>query len=695
MTTPAPVPEVGIPTITLVEGTCFAISTTAGEMAAGQAHGLFYRDTRFLSGLTVRLDGELPEPLSAQPRAPYECTFLSRHSERHSLLLSRHRMVGDGMREDIVVRNLGKEDSAARLTLKLETDFADLFSVKDDAPRPLNDVVWSVDPDGTLVADARTHEQQRGVRVRCDGATVPAPGVLSIQVFVPAHSEWRATLQVQPVVDDTPIPPAFPHTAPLHETDPVTRLRAWRAGSPEIALPGDRLDVVLDRSVADLGALRIRWTDDQGESADVVAAGAPWFMTLFGRDSLLTAWMSLPIDPALALSTLNALARLQGVEVDPLNEEQPGRILHEVRHGSFPFSNDKSVYYGTNDATALFVMLVGELHRWGMPAERLAPLLPYVDRALDWIVRYGDRDGDGFLEYKRSTDRGLFNQGWKDSGDSMVFADGRLAEPPIALAEVQGYAYAAYVARAELARTFDDDTVAADWSKRAARLKERFHESFWVDDVGYFAMALDKDKRPVDALASNMGHCLWTGIVDESVAGRVTDHLMSPELFSGWGIRTLATSMEAYDPVSYHCGSVWPHDTALCAAGLARYGFADAAHKVAEGVYEAAIAFGGRLPELFCGFDRSEFDNPVPYPSACSPQAWAAATPIMLLRTLLGLDPDIPNGTVRLSPWLPEDFGRVEVSNLPLADCRVRLRAENGSAELSGLPDQIKVVGTS
>lgn len=693
MTTPAPVTDVGTPTITLVEGACFAISTMSGEMTAGEAHGLFYQDTRFLSRLRVRIDGDLPQPLTAQPRAPYECTFLSRHCERNRLLLSRHRMVGEGMREDIVLRNLGPEDSAARLTLEFDTDFADLFSVKDGSPRPLGDVSWSVEADETLVAEARSTDRQRGVRVHCEGATVPSPGVLAVQALIPAHGEWRTTLQVHPVADDAVVSPAFPRTEPLQETAPVARLRAWRRHSPEIDLPGDRLDVVLDRSVQDLGALRIRWAADHGGFSDVVAAGAPWFMTLFGRDSLLTAWMALPIDPDLALSTLNALARLQGATVDPLNEEQPGRILHEVRHGAFPFSPSSAVYYGTIDATALFCMLVGELHRWGMPAESLAPLLPHVDRALDWMVRDGDRDGDGFLEYKRATDRGLFNQGWKDSGDSMGFADGRMAEPPIALAEVQGYAYAAYVARAELARTFDDETVAAEWSKRAARLKESFHDSFWLHDLGYFAMALDRDKRPVDALASNMGHCLWTGIVDQSVAGQVAEHLMSPELFSGWGIRTLASSMAAYDPMSYHNGSVWPHDTALCAAGLAKYGFSGAAHQIAEGMYQAAIAFGGRLPELFSGFDRTEFESPVPYPSACSPQAWAAATPIMLLRTLLGLDPDIPNGKVRLAPRLPDDFGKVEVSNLPLAGSRVQLSAENGTAELAGLPDRITVVG--
>ncbi|HEY6740301.1 MAG TPA: amylo-alpha-1,6-glucosidase, partial [Actinopolymorphaceae bacterium] len=436
--------------------------------------------------------------------------------------------------------------------------------------------------------------------------------------------------------------------------------------------------------------------DGAGPSGDgndtVVAAGAPWFMTLFGRDSLLTAWMALPVDPSLALSTLRALADRQGATIDPLNEEEPGRILHEVRHGYFPLSPGSPVYYGTVDATPLFVMLVGELHRWGVPPEQLAPLMPYVDRALAWIDTYGDRDGDGFVEYQRRTDRGLLNQGWKDSNDPIRFRDGRTGEAPIALAEVQGYVYAAFLARGELARTFDDESVAAAWEARAADLRSRFHEAFWLPELGWFAMALDGEKRPVDSLTSNIGHCLWTGLIEPEYADSVVEHLMSPEMFTGWGIRTMSSAMAAFDPASYQNGSVWPHDTALCAAGLARYGFGAEARQVASGLFDAAVAFAGRLPELFCGFDRDEFPYPVGYPTACSPQAWAAATPVLLLRTLLGLDPDVPNRKIHVRPHLPERLGAVEVSNLPLAGRRVRLAAGRGGAELTDLPPGIAVV---
>lgn len=676
---------VSSPDVTLVEGSTFCISAADGAMSADRVDGLYYRDTRIVSSWRVVLDGHPPEPLAVQPGSPYEATFVGRRrGDGAPLLIERHRLVGDGMREDLVLRNLGSEDTACRLTIEVGTDFADTFSVKAGHPKPLGPVSWTAYGED-LLAQARAHDGQRGIRVRLEGGRSAGTGLLAVDVVIPAHGRWQSAVQVFPIVDEAEHAPAFRRGEPVQESRPATRFREWRYAAPQIEAD-QKLSAVLDRSVQDLGALRVRRGGPDDEATEVVAAGVPWFMTLFGRDSLLTAWMTLPIDQELALSTLTALAELQGRRVDPLNEEEPGRILHELRHGTtFPLSPGNAVYYGTADATPLFCMLVGELHRWGTPKERLAPLLPSVDRALDWILRYGDRDGDGFVEYKRATDRGLFNQGWKDSHDSVTFPDGRIAEPPIALAEVQAYVYGAFVARSELASAFGDDTAAKEWSERAARFKERFHEAFWLPDKGYLAMALDRDKRPVDVLASNMGHCLWTGLAEPDVAARVAERLMSPELFSGWGIRTLASTMTAYDPVSYHNGSVWPHDSAICAAGLARYGYTDEAARVADGILAAATSFGGRLPELFCGFDRSEFTLPVPYPTSCSPQAWAAAAPLLLLRSLLRLDPDVPAGTVRIAAGLPAGFGPIKLRNLRLGEHLVTINADDGRIDVSGL----------
>jgi glycogen debranching enzyme len=442
----------------------------------------------------------------------------------------------------------------------------------------------------------------------------------------------------------------------------------------------------------DLGALRI--VDPQDPGSVAVAAGAPWFMALFGRDSLLSSYLALPLEPELALGTVRALARHQGTKVDPRTEEQPGRILHETRLGrDFPLSHGGGgVYYGTVDATPLFVMVLGELRRWGIAEERVHELLPNLDRAVEWIDRYGDSDGDGFVEYRRMTESGLRNQGWKDSFDGVNFADGRLAEPPIALCEVQGYVYAAFVARAHFAREAGDADAAAYWASRATRLKAAFNEAFWLPDRGWYAVALDRDKRPVDALASNMGHCLWTGIVDVDKAPAVAARLMSPEMFSGWGVRTLATSMTAYNPMSYHNGSVWPHDNAIVAAGLMRYGFVAEARRVATAVLAAAERFGHSLPELYCGFARDEYDPPLPYPAACSPQAWAAATPVQLVRTLLRLDPCVPDGVVHFAPAWPEEYGPLAVRNLRLAERLTSLTVHGARSRLTGLGRDIAVV---
>jgi glycogen debranching enzyme len=345
-----------------------------------------------------------------------------------------------------------------------------------------------------------------------------------------------------------------------------------------------------------------------------------------------------------------------------------------------------TAYYGTIDATPLFVMLLGELSRWGLGTDIIDSLLPHADRAISWMEEYGDRDGDGFIEYQRPNTHGLINQGWKDSWDGINFADGTIAETPIALCEVQAYAYGAYVGRSLLARAAGDTAVERRCADRAEALKEAFNEAFWLPDKGYFALALDKDKKPVDSCTSNMGHCLWTGIVDEDKAALVAERLMSPEMFTGWGIRTLGSDMGAYNPVSYHNGSVWPHDTAVVATGLMRYGFVKEASRVASGLFDAAEHFGGQLPELFCGFDRSDFPEPVPYPTACSPQAWAAAAPIQLARILLRFDPDFTRKVLHLAPILPDSFGEFKAENVLLGRSRITIQASAGNGTVSGLP---------
>jgi glycogen debranching enzyme len=514
----------------------------------------------------------------------------------------RERLVGDGLRETITLENLGREATAVGLELRVEADFADLFDVKEGLPPGPGD--RSLDQeDGGLIFRFRSGSTRRGARVAFSQPAQMHREQATFEIIVPAHGEWRTCLQVTPIIDGDDIEPRHKCGQPVAEAKPSERLTKWRREIPIVTTEHEGLRRVVARSAEDLGALRI--FDPDYPERTVVAAGAPWFMTLFGRDSLLTSWMALLVDPDLALGVLQTLARFQGKEVDPRNEEEPGRILHEMRFGeaaSLSLGGGR-VYYGTADATPLFVMLLGELRRWGLATEVVDQLLPHADRAMEWIENFGDRDGDGYVEYQRATDRGLGNQGWKDSWDGIRFATGEVAKPPIALCEVQAYVYGAYLARAHFASEVGDAVTVERFRTKAAELKRAFNRDFWLEDRGWLAMGLDVEKRPIDALASNMGHCLWTGIVDQDKATSVARHLLSPEMFSGWGIRTLATSMAGYNPISYHCGSVWPHDNAIITAGLMRYGFVEEAQRVILALLHAAETQGGRLPELFSGIE--------------------------------------------------------------------------------------------
>jgi len=671
-------------TITLVEGSSFCVSAANGDIEAERAEGLFVRDTRLLSRWALHIDGARVEPLSAVAAEPYEARFVGRATTRPgqaepTLIVERSRYVGQGMREDIVLRNFGSEAAGVEVRLSVDVDFADLFEVKENRPpRGRHVSRRAVGADLVLWTE---HGDGRGVRVSAPGATA-SEHQLRFDAVVPAGGEWTATIEVVASVEGQELATSFPLGEPVDDAEPARRMRGWRASVPDISVDDPALAQALERSEQDLGALRI--VDPKHPDDDVVAAGAPWFMALFGRDSLLTSWMTLPFSPELAMGTLRTLARMQGRRVDMLSEEEPGRILHEVRLGadlSLALGGD-SIYYGSIDSTPLFVMLVGEAARWGVPLSELEPLKPAVDAAVRWIVEYGDRDGDGFVDYKRRTDGGLLNQGWKDSFDAISFRSGTPAQAPIALAEVQGYCYAAFLAKAELDDRFGDARSAEEWRGRAAALKAQFHEAFWMPEEGYLALALDGTKRPVDAIASNAGQCLWSGIVDESAAGAVVERLLSAELFTGFGIRTLGTANARYNPVSYHNGSVWPHDTALIAAGIARYGYAAESSRVVDGLIDAARAFGGRLPELFCGFDRAEKAVPVPYPTSCSPQAWASAVPFELLRISLGLSQSRERGRLDVGT-APARLGAVSIDKLPFERRQVTVRADGRGSSVT------------
>ncbi|GAA4590579.1 glycogen debranching N-terminal domain-containing protein [Planotetraspora phitsanulokensis] len=687
-------------TMTLVAGGSFCVSARNGDILPGGTQGVFYADTRLLSQWELHIDDAPVEELQVLAAEPYHATFIGRATRRpgqseSTLLVIRDRYTGGGLCEDIVLRNLSDEPAGCVASLNVHSEVCDLFEVKTDRVRRVADVEATAEARALRLFSV---SRARGVRVVAGGDDIPVlvvpPGLLIFRVVVPARGEVRICLQANPIIDGVESEPWFSATCPPQHAEAARWLSEWEVETGAVTTSNTTLAGILDRSRTDLGSLRL-FESEHPDEPPSIAAGAPWFMTLFGRDSLLASWLALPLDQNLALGTLRRLARLQGVKVDPLTEEEPGKIMHELRYGVRTVASESGVraYYGSVDATPLFVVLLGELRRWGLHRGAVDEFMPHADAALDWIERYGMRDG--FLWYRRKTDQGLVNQGWKDSFDGINFADGSLARPPIALAEVQGYVYAAYLARHYFAREAGDTETERRYAAKAAELRQAFNEKFWLPDRGYYAMGLDRDGRPIDGLGSNMGHCLWSGIVDRDKAGSVAEHLLSPQMFTGFGVRTLASDMGAYNPMSYHNGSVWPHDNALIAAGLMRYGFIDDALFIVTGLLDAARAFNGRLPELFCGFDRQEFPVPVPYPTSCSPQAWASATPIQLVRILLRMDPWVPIGKLWIAPVLPEGFGSLKISHLPLAGTRITVEVGDGSEEVpvvTGLPEEISLI---
>ena len=639
--------SLGDPTslITLVDGQTFCLSGRSGDFSTNPTHGVFFADMRVLSQARLLIGGVPVEPLAVSLADASQATFVGRSvpagRSEPRVLVVRRRQLGSVWHEQIELRNTGPVAVSVVVELEVAADFADVFAVKEGRPSSEGEHSLEVKSD-SLLFGWRLGEIHRQAELRADGppVQVSARGFVW-NVTVEPHQASVIHLDLTVALGNSWIERRHHHPS-LPTAADITK--AWRASVPRLRTADRQLSAAYDRSLEDVSALRLH--DPTGRRRPVIAAGAPWYMTLFGRDALISAFMALPIDPTIAMGVLEALAELQGNSVDLSSEEQPGRIMHETRYLGVdsPTLTGGSTYYGSVDATPLFVVLLGELVRWGLDTDELCRLLPHADRALAWMHDYGDRDGDGYLEYEAMSERGLVNQGWKDSVDGIRYKDGRIAVAPLALCEAQGYAYAAYRARAEIAAHLEDHATKERYDALAATLKTSFNRDFWLDDLGWYAVALGPDKEPVDSLTSNIGHCLWSGIVDDDHAAAVAARLMSPAMWSGWGIRTLASDEAGYDPMSYHCGTVWPHDGALCAFGLKRYGFLAEALTVARGLLAASESWSGRLPELFSGLDRSDVEMPVPFPTSCSPQAWAATTPFLLLRIMLGLEPNRSGG---------------------------------------------------
>ena len=640
-------------TLTILEGSTFCMSDEAGDLN-GDTCGFFAEDTRFLSRFRLTIDGERPPLLTSGKVEYFSAAFYLRNPlagglAQDTLLIERRRFVGEGMQEVIMIQNRSMETVEFEVGLQFATDFADIMSVKAHdfalgdpmhakALPPIVEASFDEERKQFLLEDPTDERIQTQVIVseagRADG------GGLSYTVRLEPRETWQVRLDIFPSLVDEEL---TPHTAERRFGEELGHVRdslaAWRLRVPQIRTSWDDLADAFRQSVSDLAALRMR---SRGSGlGELPAAGMPWFMTVFGRDTIITCLQTLLFGPELARTALQVLADLQASEDDPSIDGEPGKIVHEVRHGKaaeifFP------LYYGTVDATPLYLVLLSEVWLWTDDRGLVRDLKEPALRALEWIDRYGDRDGDGFVEYERRTPHGLENQSWKDSGDSQRFSDGRLAKPPIAPCEVQGYVFDAKRRMAEIAREVWRDRELADRLEReAAELQARFDEAFWIDRRGgYYALALDGEKRQVDSLCSNIGHLLWSGIVPEHRVQPIVDALMAEELWSGWGVRTMGSGDAAFNPLTYHNGTVWPHDNSLIAWGLARHGRWQEAWRIVHRIVEVANHFDRQLPEVFAGMRRSETAFPIAYPNAARPQAWAAGAPVLLLQTLLGLEPN-------------------------------------------------------
>jgi glycogen debranching enzyme len=577
----------------------------------------------------------------------------------------RQRAVGDGFHEELTILNHAEEPIELTVRVDADSDFADLFEVK-DALKKKGMYTIRIDEDGLHLV----YERETFARMTTISASAPAAiddKGLTFVVTIEPHGSWTTDLDVVTAVGagGRMVRPKYRRGEQQARPNMGRSLENWLREAPLLESDDDRLRATYRRSLVDLAALRFSPLVAGGRS--LPAAGLPWFMTMFGRDSILTSLQALPFTPELAATTLQALGDWQGSRIDDFRDEDPGRILHEMRYGEMTAFEERphSPYYGCADATPLYVVLLDEYERWTGDRTLVRQREHEARAALAWIDDYADLLGNGYVWYRRRNEQtGLENQCWKDSWDSISYRDGRIPGFPRATCEIQGYAYDAKIRGARLARSIWNDPAFADrLEEEAAQLKRRFNRDFWVADEGYFALALDPEGHQVDSLASNNGHLLWSGIVDKSKAKAVVENLLGPNLFSGWGVRTLAEGEGRYNPIGYHVGTVWPFDNSFIAWGLRRYGFKDEAATIAEGILDAAGFFDGRLPEAFGGYERSLTKYPVQYPTACSPQAWSTGAPLLLLRTMLGLEP-IGDHLV-VDPALPASIGRLELLDIP------------------------------
>jgi glycogen debranching enzyme len=701
------------PSVKINHGATFLVTDRQGSIPSHNEgeYGLYSADTRFISRHELRINGKQPDSV-ASVRLSY------RHARWHMIADSIADPRGDmrearvaitvdrlvslrQMHEELELHTFARAPVTVLLEIALESDFADLFEVRFRSWQRRADLnTWWVGPN-SLECRYENQDFVRRCLVRAVKPVVEttyANGSLRFPVDLVPGEEWRLCLQYDLLTDDQDLPMLASRSVfASGEDDPMSQARSWQMSVSQIEPADIRLQFAYERAIEDFAALRLH---EQDSSSDrwMPAAGLPWFMALFGRDSLIASMQAMIAQPAVAIGTLENLAKWQSDVDDPVRDAEPGKIPHELRVGEWAHFGlvPHRPYYGTADATPLFLLLLAEQYRWLGDAEELQPFKLVAERCLDWIDRYGDRDGDGFQEYAPRTPEGYRNQAWRDAHDGVLDETGAFPELPIGTSEMQAYVYGAKVRIAALFEAWGDGRRAARLREEAAELRDRFIKAFWLEEQGELAFLLDGHKRAVSTVVSNSGHSLWMGILDRARGEAAGRRLMRPDMFTGWGLRVLSEHHPSYDPHSYQRGSVWPHDSVIAAAGLRRYGLVEEAWTLLDGLLGAVMCFEDiQMPELFAGLPRGEFAVPVPYRGANVPQAWAAGSVLQMVRILLGLEPDVPAGRIYIDPELPAWCPRLELRKLRIGDREVRLsvhRKPDGDCLVDGDAPGLEIV---
>lgn len=711
------------PGITISQGRTFMVTNQKGEIEARTDEGAYAIDTRFISSYELYINRE--------PWVLINASQLSFYAARHhltnpkfstedgdfdasSIRLTINRAVGNGIHEDLDIVNYANKQVRFMLELALRTDFADIFEVKSKhiIQRGKMQTKW-LEQETRLITSYTDKDFHRALVYEIHNNTAPvsyANGRIYFEITLGAGQTWHTCGEIvlehgahvrRPVYAPCGRmqkgTPKEGSAAPFGE-EPVSdfddRQARWQERCTEVLTPNDHVYWMYRQAVEDMGALRI-YDLDVSDEAWVPAAGVPWFVTLFGRDSLIASLQNMPVSPGFARGALKRLADYQAQERDDWRDAQPGKILHEIRFGELAHfhSIPHTPYYGTADATILYLIVLSEAYRWTGDTRLLREYRKVAEGCLHWIDTYGDLDGDGFQEYKTFSTLRYENVGWKDSPDAVVYADGTQVKQPKALCELQGYVYDAKVRMAEVFAALGEKEKAEALQQQAETLKRNFNAAFWMEDEGCFAFGLDAEKKQISSLASNAGHCLWSGIAEPEKAARATKRLLQEDMWSGWGIRTLSSKNPAYNPLSYHLGSVWPHDNGIIAAGFKRYGLAKEANTVIRGIFDAARRFQAyRLPEIYAGLQREgkKADFPALYPGGANiPQAWASGSVFQMLSTILGLRADAPHDRLYVKPTLPEWLPDVRLQRLQVGQCLIDLRfwreGEKSRWEVSGM----------